>query len=138
MTKSYHELIFLPTFNERLKYLATKQRVSDLTFNGNRYLNQALYNSHEWKKIRRRVIIRDLGCDLALPDYPITSGKILIHHINPITAEDVLNHTEKVFDMDNLVCVSFDTHQLIHYGVMDKLEPVVTERKPNDTCPWKE
>lgn len=135
--KTYHDLILLPTFEERLKYLATKQRVSDLTFNGNRYLNQALYSSHEWKKIRRKVILRDNACDLGLPDYPI-SGKILIHHINPITAEDVLNRTDKVFDMENLICVSFDTHQLIHYGVMDKLEPVVTERKPNDTCPWKE
>lgn len=136
MIKSYHELILLPTFEQRLKYLATKQRVSDLTFNGNRYLNQALYQSPEWKRVRREVIIRDNASDLALDGYPISS-RIQIHHINPITAEDAINRTQKVFDLDNLVCCSHETHLLIHYGAMEKLEPIVTERKPNDTIPWR-
>lgn len=137
MTKSYQDLIALPTFEDRFNYLATHQRVSDLTFGSNRYLNQMFYRSPEWKKVRQQVILRDNGCDLACSDRPINS-RILIHHINPITVQDVINRNPCVFDLNNLITISFDTHQQIHYGSLNgivKSEPV--ERKPNDTIPWR-
>ena len=136
MTKSYDEMMRLPTYDERLKYLQLDGRVSELTFGGHRYLNQKLYSSPEWKCVRRKVIIRDNGCDLNDADRPIYD-KVLIHHINPITVEDVLNRDPSVFDMDNLVCVSNNTHQAIHYSRPGTQIPTVIERRPNDTAPWK-
>ena len=135
--KTYQELITFPNFEERFNYLATHQKVSDLTFGSNRKLNQMFYQSPEWKRIRRLVIIRDGGCDLACSDRPINST-ILIHHINPITVDDVVERRPCVFDLNNLITCSFDTHQQIHYGSLNgivKSEPV--ERKPNDTIPWR-
>ena len=135
--KTYTELITLPTFEERYQYCKLKAGVGDATFADQRYLNQVLYSSPEWRRVRRDVIARDEGCDLAHPDRPIVK-KIYIHHLNPITIEDILKRRESIFDPENLICVSFDTHQAIHYGDEKLLIPSKpTERTPNDTCPWK-
>lgn len=135
-SKRYSELITIPTFQERFEYLRLNGRVGDFTFNGHRYLNQRLYQCPEWKSIRRRVIIRDGGCDLAVDGYEIF-GNILIHHLNPITVADVVERDPCVFDLENLVCVSMDTHNAIHYGDGERLskEPIV--RTKNDTCLWR-
>lgn len=137
MTKSYAEMILLPTFIERFNYLQLKGAVGEATFSSRRYLNQMLYRLPEWKSIRSKVIIRDNSCDLAHPDYEIKSPPVYIHHINPITIEDILNKDPKVFDLDNLVMTTFDTHQAIHYGDANLMKALIEERKPNDTCPWK-
>ena len=99
------------------------------------YLNQMLYKSAEWKELRDKVIIRDNGCDLGIQDRTIF-GKVLIHHINPITIEDVLNRNPIVFDLNNLICVSHMTHQAIHYGDSNLLMKDPIQRMKNDTCPW--
>lgn len=136
MKRSYLELIALPTFEERFNYLKLCGRPSEVTFGRNRNLNQMLYHSPQWKTIRQKVIIRDNGCDLAMQDRPIMKN-ILIHHLNPITIEQVVNHDPIVFDMNNLVCVSFDTHNAIHYSDGSNLIPSVPlERKLGDTCLW--
>lgn len=135
-TKRYSDLIGIPNFIDRFNYLQMSGVVGDMTFGGRRYLNQRLYRSDEWKRIRRDVIIRDDGCDLACLDYPIY-GQILVHHIEPLTPEDILERSRKVFDMDNLICVSFDTHNALHFGDSSLLPRVFTERQPNDTCPWR-
>ena len=134
--KSYDELIQLNSFEERFNYLKLDGVVGASTFGYDRYLNQIFYNSPEWKSVRRKVILRDNGCDLAYPDKYIY-GKILIHHLNPITKEDIINRSYKLFDMNNLVCISKVTHDAIHYGSNDILisEPIARTR--NDTCPWR-
>ena len=134
--RTYSELITIPTFEERFEYLQLKGSVGKDTFGYDRYLNQVLYRSPEWKSLRNQIIIRDDGCDLACDGYDIY-GKVLIHHLNPITVEDVLARSRKVFDPDNLVCVSHSTHNAIHYGDVDLLvtEPII--RTKNDTCPWR-
>ena len=135
--KTYSELIILPTFEERFAYLQLTGQVGDLTFGGSRMLNQIFYNTPEWKSIRRQVIIRDGGCDLAIPERSIR-GKILIHHLNPLSKEDILERKASLFDLENLICVSYDTHQAIHYGDSRLIVPSKpTERKPNDQCPWR-
>lgn len=136
--KRYSELISLPTFEERFRYASLGGMVGSETFGCHRYLNQVLYNSAEWRNFRRKIIIRDEGRDLAHPDYLIDGPKILIHHLNPITVEDVVNRDSKIFDPENVVCVSFDTHQAIHYGDKSYLNRNrLIERRPNDTCPWR-
>lgn len=132
--KTYSELITIPTFAERFEYLKLPGSVASTTFGEDRYLNQILYHNSEWKRIRNHVIARDLGCDLAHQDFPIFD-RIYIHHINPLTKEDILNRSQKIFDMENLICVSFDTHQSIHYGILVNKEPII--RVKNDTCPWR-
>ena len=134
--KTYSELITIPTFEERFEYLRLKGSVGKDTFGYDRYLNQVLYRSPEWKRLRNQIIIRDGGCDLACDGYDIY-GKVLIHHLNPITVEDVLARSRKVFDPDNLVCVSHNTHNAIHYGDMDLLVTGPIIRTKNDTCPWR-
>lgn len=136
MIRTYQELITLPTFEERFKYLRIKQSPSEVTFGGHRLLNQMLYQSSIWKQIRRQVIIRDQGCDLGIEDRPIFN-KILIHHLNPITIEQVVNNDPVVFDLNNLICCSCDTHNSIHYGDEKNLTPSnPIERKPGDTTLW--
>ena len=134
--RTYSELITIPTFEERFEYLQLKGSVGKDTFGYDRYLNQVLYRSPEWKRLRNQIIIRDGGCDLACDGYDIYD-KVLIHHLNPITVEDVLARSRKVFDPDNLVCVSHNTHNAIHYGDLDLLitRPII--RTKNDTCPWR-
>lgn len=134
--RTYSELIRIPTFLDRYRYLKLSGIIGEETFGDERQLNQTLYHSGEWRRFRRDVIIRDKGCDLAHRDYEICD-KILIHHINPITPKDVLSRDPKVFDLENVVCVSLNTHNAIHYGdeSLLLLDPII--RVPNDTCPWK-
>ena len=137
MTKirTYSELITLQSYSERLEYLRLSGMVGKDTFGYDRYLNQYFYRDPAWKKIRRDVIVRDGACDLAIPGMEITS-KILVHHMNPITKEDVLSHSDTILNPEFLVCVSQDTHNAIHYGTAaPTLEPIV--RTANDTCPWR-
>lgn len=133
--KRYSELIALPTFKERFNYARLEGKIGEETFGFERYLNQVLYHSSEWYSIKRKIILRDNGCDLADPDYSI-GGRVYIHHLNPITAEDIRNRARCVLDPENLICVSFNTHNAIHYGT-DILNEQIIERYPNDTCPWK-
>ncbi len=133
---TYNELITFKTFEERIAYLQLHGLPSEVTFGGHRLLNQMLYHSPQWQDIRRRVIIRDNGCDLGIEDRPIQT-KILIHHINPITIEQVTNFDPAIFDLNNLICCSHNTHNAIHYGSVDKLTPSKPiERKPGDTRLW--
>lgn len=126
----------IPTFEERFEYLRLDGTVSEQTFGGHRYLNQALYRSPLWKSTRRSIIIRDHGFDLAHEDHPI-SGRVLIHHLTPITMEDIIRQRFCVFDPENLISVSFDTHNAIHYGDQKLLREDYKARKKNDTCPWR-
>ena len=134
--KTYSELIALPTFEERYEYLRLNGRVGEDTFGFDRYLNQNFYRSAEWRRIRDRVIVRANGCDLAIDDR-IIYGKILIHHMNPITDKDLFNLSDILLDPEYLICVSHNTHNAIHYGDGERLvkDPIV--RTKNDTCPWK-
>lgn len=134
--KTYSELIALPTFEDRFEYLQLKGIVGQETFGFDRYLNQILYNSKEWKHLRNEIIVRDNGCDLAFEGFEI-HGRILIHHINPITIDDVIKRREMVFDPENLICVTHNTHNAIHYGDKSLLITGPIERRANDTCPWK-
>lgn len=136
MNKSYHECIALSSFEERYEYLRLGAAVGDMTFGGHRQLNQLLYRMPEWKRTRRDVIIRDNGCDLAHPDFELNQAAY-IHHINPITIEDILNRNPIIFDPDNLIVCSFNTHQAIHYGDAGLLPKLPIERRPDDTCPWR-
>lgn len=136
MTKSYSELMKLDTYRDRYEYLRLGGSVCDTTFGGSRYLNQVLYSSPEWKKFRRDIILRDNGCDLGCKDRPIDT-RVYIHHINPITPEDIKNRNFNVFDPENVICCSREAHQAIHYGDESMLSIDVPERKPNDTCPWR-
>lgn len=134
--KTYSELITIPTFLERYKYLKIGGQVGVATFGHDRYLNQILYSSGEWKCFRRDIILRDNGCDLGCSEFEIYE-LALIHHINPITVEDVLNRDPKIFDPENVITTSRNTHNAIHYGDENLLPIGPIERCPNDTCPWK-
>lgn len=137
MTRCYSELSKLQTFDERFRYLQLNGQVGHDTFGYDRYLNQFFYTSPEWRALRDYVIIRDNGCDLGLDGYTIYD-KIFIHHMNPITKEDIEKRSDNLLKPEFLVCVSFDTHNAIHYGgelYLDKFK--VIERTPNDQAPWK-
>lgn len=134
--KSYSEVIKLKSFEERFEYLRLNGVVCGETFGSDRYLNQILYHSDEWRRFRNRIITRDNGCDLGCRDREVFD-KILVHHINPITIEDVINRSPSIFNPDNVICTSLDTHNAIHYGDISLLNLGPIERKPNDTCPWK-
>ena len=138
MIRSYSELSKLKTFEERFNYLKLDGIVGQDKFGFDRYMNQWLYhNSKEWKATRRNVIVRDNGCDLGVEGYEI-HDRIIVHHINPITIEDLLNHNPIIFDLDNLICVTHNTHNAIHYGDKKLLVRAPVERSKNDTCPWKQ
>lgn len=111
-------------------------RIGDETFGMERYLNQYFYGTPEWRALRQEAIIRDQGYDLGIEDHPI-GGRIEVHHINPITIEDIKNRSPNLLDMENVICVSSNTHKAIHYGDASLLPHDPIERKPNDTCPWK-
>lgn len=134
--RTYSELILLPTFEERFKYLQLNGRVGDDTFGFDRYINQNFYRSADWKRIRDQIIIRDNGCDLALEGYEIY-GRILIHHMNPITAKDIGLNTEYLMNPEYLICVTHNTHNAIHYGDEKQIITGPIVRTKNDTCPWK-
>lgn len=136
MIRTYSELIQLPTFEERFEYLRLDGSVGQATFGYDRYLNQILYNSPEWKRFRRDIIIRDNGCDLACEGYEIR-GRIIIHHINTISIEDIVNRNPMVFDPENVITTTHNTHNAIHYGDKELLVTVPIERSANDTCLWK-
>ena len=145
--KSYSELIKYHTYRDRLEYLMLYGKVGKDTFGWDRYLNQALYKSPEWKAFRNKIILRDNACDLGIEGMDIgtsnESTPIYIHHINPITKEQIVNRDPCIFSEDNVICCSYNTHQSIHYGV--NIDSVITKssfyewtpRTPNDTCPWK-
>ena len=136
MARSYSELITIPTYEERFEYLKTKSKIGLDTFGHNRWINQYLYMSPEWKHFRKEIIVRDNACDLAFYDRPII-GSITVHHINPITVEQVMNHDPIVFDPDNVVTVWTETHRFIHYEADLNIPNTNIERAPNDTCPWR-
>lgn len=136
LIKTYSETIAIPSYIERFRYLKLNGQVGTDTFGHDRYLNQILYNTPEWKRFRRDIILRDNGCDLGCEDYEIY-GKIMIHHINPITVDDILCRDPSIFDPENVISCSMITHNAIHYGSEDLLMKGPIERRPNDTCPWK-
>ena len=133
----YSDLIAIPTFEERYKYLKLSGQVGQDTFGFDRYLNQRFYRSVEWKRIRDQVIVRDGGCDLGIEDRLI-GGKILIHHMNPITDRDIRYATDLLLNPEYLICVSHTTHNAIHYGDEELLIPEPVIRTPYDTCPWRQ
>lgn len=135
--KSYSELIQISDLKGRFEYLKIGGIVGETTFGGHRELNQTLYASQEWKDVRREVIIRDNGNDMGVDGYEIV-GSIYIHHINPITIEDLLKKRDCIFDLENLISVSFNTHNAIHYGDFDLISRnELLVRTRNDTCPWR-
>jgi hypothetical protein len=136
MIRTFRELKRLRTFEERYEYLRLYGRVGENTFGYDRYLNQMLYNSDRWKKTRDGIIIRDDGCDLGVDGYDIY-GKILVHHMNPLTIEDIELDREEIYDPEGLISTSFDTHGAIHYGDASLLPKMPIERRRNDTCPWR-
>ncbi len=135
-SKSYSELIRIPTFEERFRYLKLGGTIGRETFGYRRWLNQEFYHSDAWRRFRDEITIRDNGCDLGIEGYEI-HGRILIHHINPITYEDILSMRECVFDPENAICTRLSTHNAIHYGDESKLITAPIERRPGDTCPWR-
>lgn len=136
MIRTYSELIKLPTFKERYEYLRLQGVIGDTTFGSNRYLNQKFYKSDAWLAVRDAVIIRDNGCDLAMPDRMI-DGTILIHHMNPISVQDVIHGSDSLLNPEYLICVTKMTHNAIHYSDENILIPELIERTKNDTCPWR-
>lgn len=134
--KTYSEMILLPTFEERFEYLKLNGRVCEDTFGFDRYLNQTFYKSRLWQNIRDQIIIRDNCCDLAVEGYDI-DGLIIIHHLNPILADDILNNTDHLLNPEYLVATSHRTHNAIHYGDSSLLPQPPQERYKFDTCPWR-
>lgn len=134
--RTYSELIKLPTFEERFEYLKLGGRVGEETFGFDRYLNQLFYNTPEWKSTRNFVITRDFGCDLGIRGREIT-GKILIHHMNPITVDDILKRSDFLLNPEYLISTIKNTHDAIHFGDSDLLYKDPIERSKYDTCPWR-
>lgn len=134
--KTYTELVSIPTFEERFRYLEIEGLVGRETFGFDRYLNQKFYRSPEWKRVRQEVIIRDNGCDLGIEDRPIF-GKIIIHHINPISIDDLTQKESWVLNPEFLISTCKKTHDAIHYSDESILFVEPIERKPNDTCLWR-
>lgn len=126
----------LETFEERFEYLKLDGSVGTDTFGFDRYMNQNFYRSREWKKIRDEVIIRDMGCDLGVDGFEI-HGRVLIHHMNPISQDDILRQSDYLMNPEYLICVSHSTHNALHYGDIEQLPTGPTERRPNDTTPWR-
>lgn len=137
MIRSYKELVKLDNYEDRYLYLLLGDKIGEDTFGFDRYLNQTFYKSTEWRHLRNEIIIRDNGCDLGMSGFDIY-GKIIIHHMNPIRKNDILNATDYLMNPDFLICVSMDTHNAIHYGdknYLDRFKDI--SRSPNDTCPWR-
>ena len=136
--KNYTELSKLKTFKERFRYLKLDGKIGEETFGFDRYINQKFYKLDEWKSVRDYVITRDCGCDLGIDGHEFVEGeKILIHHMNPITVEDIVNRSEFALDPEYLISVRHLTHNAIHYGDETLLVQGPVERTKNDTCPWK-
>lgn len=143
--RTYSELIQLPTFEERFRYLQLDGKIGDMTFGYDRYLNQMFYQSEEWRHFRNEIIVRDEGCDLAMQGHEIYPAsckdrrwsKILIHHLNPLNKEDILEHRRCILDPENVVCTRMTTHNAIHYGDESLLPKGPVVRSQNDMCPWR-
>ena len=138
MIRTYSELILLPTFVDRYRYLKLNGTVGEETFGFERYLNQEFYrHDPDWKAARRAVIIRDNGCDLGIEGHDIIDAPIIVHHMNPLTEYDIINRTKYLLDPEYLISTIDNTHKAIHYGNESLLitEPIV--RRKNDTCPWR-
>ena len=135
--KTYSEMIALSTFEERYRYLRLTGVVGEETFGFDRYLNQIFYRSQKWKRIRDFVIVRDNGCDLGMEGFEIY-GKIIIHHMNPITIEDIERESEFLLNPEFLICTTLNTHNAIHYGDESLLTTAPIVRSKNDTCPWRQ
>lgn len=134
--RTYSELIMLPTYEERFRYLKLNGMVGRETFGFDRYLNQIFYNSGEWRSLRNEIIVRDNGCDLGMYGYDI-HDRIYIHHMNPLMVRDFVESSEFLLNPEYLICTAFKTHQAVHYGDESFLEHAPVERRPNDTCPWR-
>ena len=135
MNRSYSKLRQLQTFEERFEYLKLGGTVGRSTFGFDRYLNQSFYNSREWKRVRNDIIVRDGACDLGISDRAIY-GKIIVHHITPITIDDVEQGADCLFNPDNLICTSHNTSEAIHYGDASLLTRIPKERQKGDTTLW--
>lgn len=136
MIRTYQELRRLRTFEERFDYLRLRGSLGKETFGYDRYLNQRFYRSTEWRRVRREVIIRDNGCDLGVDGYGIHTG-LFIHHMNPITAQDLSNQNPDILDSEFLITVTHDTHNAIHYGQDPLQNHTLIVRTPNDLAPWR-
>lgn len=134
--RTYSELITFSTFEERFKYLQLNGQVGESTFGFDRYMNQVFYRSQKWKSIRDFVIIRDCGCDLGVEGYDI-HGKIIIHHMNPLSMRDIETESDFLLNPDFLICTTHNTHNAIHYGDENLLVTAPIERTKNDICPWR-
>ena len=134
--RRYSELVLLPTFEERYRYLRVPGFVGQETFGFDRYMNQFFYRSPEWKQVRDMVIVRDLGCDLGIEGREIYD-KVIIHHMNPILPKDIRSRNEMILDPEYLITTSNRTHQAIHYGDESLLITLPKPRTKNDTCPWR-
>lgn len=138
LIRTYTELIQIPTFLERYRYLKLGGKVGEETFGWERYLNQKFYRSEEWRRFRRQIILRDHGCDLADLDHEFAEGeKVIIHHMNPIDTKDIVYQTEYLMNPEYVISVRDRTHKAIHYGddsLIMEYEPII--RRPGDTCPW--
>lgn len=136
--KSYTELVELDTFEERFEYLKLNGIVGEDTYGYQRWINQRFYHSKDWLEFRDYIITRDMGCDLGVNGYDINGEAIIIHHLNPITKEDILERRFCVLDPNNAICTRLSTHNALHYGNYELLRiNEFVERTPNDTCPWK-
>lgn len=136
--RSYSELSKLKTFDERFEYLRLDGRVGEDTFGFDRIFNQRFYTSPEWRSVRHKVIVRDNGCDLGAEGHDIYGQRIIIHHMNPISLEDLENHSDILLNPEYLITTIHNTHNAIHYGDASLLDTDPIERFPNDTCPWKQ
>lgn len=136
MIRTYTELSKLKTFEERLEYLKLDNSVGWQTFGGHRWINQQFYNSPEWRRIRRKVILRDKACDLGLDGYELNSH-IVIHHMNPLLLDDLVDRTDYLLNPEYLICCSHQTHNLIHYGNIKGTIKPIADRFPDDQCPWR-
>lgn len=136
MIRTYSELITFPTFEERYRYLRLEEKVGEDTFGFDRWLNQSFYKDPEWRAIRDKIIIRDNGCDLGIPGREIYS-RIIVHHMNPITKDDILSRSAFLLNPEYLICTVKNTHDAIHYGDEGLLIKAPIERTKNDTCPWR-
>ena len=135
MIRSYSELRRLETFEERYRYLALRGQVGEPTFGFDRYINQAFYRSREWRHLRHKIVVRDHGCDLGIDGYEI-HRQVIIHHMNPMTANDIIHDDDSILDPEFLICVSHKTHNAIHYGDERLLPRPLVDRRPGDTKLW--
>ena len=134
--RTYQELMGFSSFKERYLYLKLSGRVGEETFGFDRYLNQQFYKSEVWKSLRDQIIIRDNACDLAIPERELNK-RIIIHHMNPISKDDLIHQTDFLLNPEYLICTSHKTHSAIHYGDESLLFENIVERSKNDTCPWR-